>query len=446
MAATDATLNSSGLKLVKGGIRAGVPNTNNFVYLSSENFNETVESFYRLTLDTELIEGKTYYIYDEDSETYEEVSDPDPEKISTYYEYIEPVQGTIAIDNFIKTNWRQIIGTNFAVDSNGNLYASNADIAGTINANSGSVGGFGISNLELYSVNHPLPESNENGIYIGNEILSFGPQMTTYFTNTGTGKIGAWQFNDNEIKINESNTIYSIYEGDTEQNPDPSAQALYEYNSETLTYFLTEDTTFVTGKTYYVKENGSHSIQMLLGLSGLELSNTDTDTDHNELINLTLPSVDSNDYMSVNILDKILIDNNQLTIVADAITIKGEPNYNILEWILNTNEIAVNNQSVINTTIIPFVNTYKQHISIGTSPTPYIYMGINNFNTDIEIENTQMNFNVDGTQSMYITSEKTHTQLGEFENLRMRTGGTNPVGNLTWIARSNGHLSLKVVS
>jgi hypothetical protein len=47
---------------------------------------------------------------------------------------------------------------------------------------------------------------------------------------------------------------------------------------------------------------------------------------------------------------------------------------------------------------------------------------------------------------MYITSEKTHTQMGEFENLRMRTGGTNPIGNLIWIARSNGHLSLKVVN
>ena len=271
--------------------------------------------------------------------------------------------------------------------------------------------------------------------------------MTTYFTNTGTGKIGEWQFNNNEIKINEWNSIYSIYEGDTIENPDPSAQALYEYNSETSTYILTKDNTFITGKTYYIKANGNHLVQILLGVSGFKLSNTNTGQD--ELINFTLPSVDTNNSMSVNILDKILINNNQLTIIADAIEIKNQqqnqPNYNVLDWILNTNTIATNNQLTIDTTIVPFINTYEQYISIDTL-TPYIYIGTNIFNTDIEITNTQINFKINGIQSMYITSEKTHTQMGEFEKLRMRTGGTNPIGNLTWIARSNGHLSLKVVN
>lgn len=442
-----ATLTSNGLKLVEGGIEAGKPNTNDFVYISSTDFVGQIESFYRLTLDTEIEDDKTYYEYDEENDTYTAISSPIIEDIGSYYEYYTPSQGAIAIDNFVKRNWRQIIGTNFAVDSDGNLYASNADISGTINAESGSIGGFEIGNYELYSTNHSLPESDENGIYIGNEILSFGPQMTTYFTNTGTGKIGEWQFNNNEIKINEWNTIYSIYEGDTIENPDPSAQALYEYNSETSTYILTKDNTFITGKTYYIKANGNHLVQMLLGVSGFKLSNTNLNQD--ELINFTLPSVDSNDYMSVNILDKILINNNQLTIIADAIEIKNQqqnqPNYNVLDWILNTNTIATNNQLTIDTTVVPFINTYEQYISIDTL-TPYIYIGTNNFNTDIEITNTQINFKINGIQSMYITSEKTHTQMGEFENLRMRTGGTNPIGNLTWIARSNGHLSLKVVN
>ena len=443
----DATLTSNGLKLVKGGIEAGKPNTNDFVYISSTDFVGSIEPFYRLTLDTEIENGKTYYEYDEENETYTAISSPTTEDIGSYYEYYTPSQGAIAIDNFVKRNWRQIIGTNFAVDSDGNLYALNADISGIINAESGSIGGFEIGNFELYSTNHSSPESDESGIYIGNEILSFGPQMTTYFTNTGTGKIGEWQFNNNEIKINKWNTIYSIYEGDTIENPDPSAQALYEHNSETSPYILTKDNTFITGKTYYVKANGNHLVQMLLGVSGFKLSNTNLNQD--ELINFTLPSVDSNGYMSVNILDKILINNNQLTIIADAIEIKNQqqnqPNYNVLDWILNTNTIATNNQLTIDTTIVPFINTYEQYISIDTL-TPYIYIGTNNFNTDIEITNTQINFKINGIQSMYITSEKTHTQMGEFENLRMRTGGTNPIGNLMWIARSNGHLSLKVVN
>ena len=89
-----ATLDTNGLILEHGGIRAGTARTNNFVYLSSTEF-------------ADAISGHS--------------------------------NGTIAIDNYQKTNWKQIIGNNFAVDSNGNLYANEANIKGTIKADYGYI-------------------------------------------------------------------------------------------------------------------------------------------------------------------------------------------------------------------------------------------------------------------------------------------------------------------
>lgn len=85
-----ASLTTTGLKLSKGGIEAGTSNTNNYVYISSEN------------------------------------------------------GPRVSINNFTPgTNsgdpqWREIIGTKFGVLSDGTLYASNVNISGAINVGSGS--------------------------------------------------------------------------------------------------------------------------------------------------------------------------------------------------------------------------------------------------------------------------------------------------------------------
>lgn len=81
----DATLNSTGLKLAKGGIIVNTPGANNGVYISSDNLGSKVTS-----LDS------------------------------------------------TKTNWRAVIGSKFGVDSEGNLYANNAKISGVITVQSGS--------------------------------------------------------------------------------------------------------------------------------------------------------------------------------------------------------------------------------------------------------------------------------------------------------------------
>ena len=81
----DATLNSTGLKLAKGGIIVNTPGANNGVYISSDNLGSTITS-----LDAD------------------------------------------------KTNWRAVIGSKFGVDSEGNLYANNATISGAITVQAGS--------------------------------------------------------------------------------------------------------------------------------------------------------------------------------------------------------------------------------------------------------------------------------------------------------------------
>lgn len=90
----DASLTLNGLMLKKGGIKAGTDRDNGFVYLSSEDYQLKDATHNGLT-----INGHTPTAAGTDGKT---VSDP---------------------------AWREIIGTKFAVDSDGNLYANNAHLS-----------------------------------------------------------------------------------------------------------------------------------------------------------------------------------------------------------------------------------------------------------------------------------------------------------------------------
>lgn len=85
--ALTATLNSNGLVLSEGGIKSGDVNAGNsgFIYLSTKNYGSN-----------------------------------------------------LTINGHQALNWREIIGTKFGVDADGNLYASSATISGIITVNSGS--------------------------------------------------------------------------------------------------------------------------------------------------------------------------------------------------------------------------------------------------------------------------------------------------------------------
>ena len=104
----DAQLDANGLKLIKGGIEAGEPGQSGFVYLS--------------TID--------YPLKDDNAS-------PNPIPGLTINGYTPAAQGT---DGRTANDpaWRGIIGNKFGVDKEGNLYASNASIDGTIRVGSGS--------------------------------------------------------------------------------------------------------------------------------------------------------------------------------------------------------------------------------------------------------------------------------------------------------------------
>lgn len=80
-----AVLDTNGLVLKKGGVKAGTAGQSGFIYLSTENYGSN-----------------------------------------------------LTINSHQASNWREIIGTKFGVDADGNLYASNATISGTITVGNGS--------------------------------------------------------------------------------------------------------------------------------------------------------------------------------------------------------------------------------------------------------------------------------------------------------------------
>lgn len=153
ISAPDVTLNADGLTLINGSIRGGIVGQDEFLYLSPQVFADEYEE-YVLSEDTEVDETKVYYTRsgEEGEYVYTEVSEPtgNPQE-NEYYEIVH-APGTIPIDDYVKNNWRQIIGRKFAVDTDGNLYANglnanNANIEGAITATSLTIN-TGINNYD----------------------------------------------------------------------------------------------------------------------------------------------------------------------------------------------------------------------------------------------------------------------------------------------------------
>ena len=61
--------------------------------------------------------------------------------------------GITGIVNDNEDSYALYANGNFGVTTNGNLYANNADISGTINSDNGKIGGFNISDYKLWSEN-----------------------------------------------------------------------------------------------------------------------------------------------------------------------------------------------------------------------------------------------------------------------------------------------------
>ena len=86
---------------------------------------------------------------------------------------------------------RLTVGSDFGVTSAGKLYATGADISGTIYASAGTIGNFTLSGGKLYSGSHSTYNAANSGVYIGSDYVAGGSGAVWYFKNDGSAKIGA---------------------------------------------------------------------------------------------------------------------------------------------------------------------------------------------------------------------------------------------------------------
>lgn len=145
----DAQLNANGLTLKKGGIKAGTAEQSGFIYLSTENYGSN-----------------------------------------------------LTINNHQASDWREIIGTKFGVDADGNLYASDAYISGEIVITSGETANkLAAVDTDMQAINSQV-KINNNQILIGNE-NSFHILINGDNTNPNYG-LGFFLANDKVAYMNDN--------------------------------------------------------------------------------------------------------------------------------------------------------------------------------------------------------------------------------------------------
>ena len=190
--AQTARLDANGLVLSEGGLEAGTKNTTDYIYLYSKD---------------------------------------------------EATNHTININSSgNKSDWRIIAGNKFGVDKAGNLYASGANISGTIDASAGEIGRFIIAN-DLYSGN--LGEEDSVWVSIGtDEFASIGGavQAISGWAFTAGEKFGVTKDGDlyaSNATINGTLTITggnsNIY---TKDEADDIAQSIVEANIEDISKII----------------------------------------------------------------------------------------------------------------------------------------------------------------------------------------------------------------
>ena len=94
----------------------------------------------------------------------------------------------------------------FTVSNDGKMTASNADIIGTISSDSGEIGGFKITNTGLYTNDKNSFDSDNSGIFIGNDGLKIGNN----FSVDNKGEVNLTSGNLNFGKDDKGNPTLSI--------------------------------------------------------------------------------------------------------------------------------------------------------------------------------------------------------------------------------------------
>ena len=290
----NATLDSNGLKLSKGGIEAGTPNStlDQFIYLSTD----------------------AYGIY----------TSLDANKL----------------------NWKLIVGNNFGVDEDGKLYASEANITGAIKATSGYIGqnttnGFSISNTAIYNptTKNTLASDTVDGIYIGKDGISLGKGI---FKVTSAGLLTANNANITGTIIATTGKIGSgaygwtifnrgIYSQQTITTLQPTITTEYEpvYGIDYLT--LTSGTPTSGNVTTTYGKNNPNGVSQYVTLSYSSVKTETTETD----------SGSSNIYYPLDADGNQMLDIINVTTTTKEGTTPSTQNVNAYTGIFNSGAVAV---------------------------------------------------------------------------------------------------------
>lgn len=105
------------------------------------------------------------------------------------------------------SGWCFTAGSKFGVTTSGNLYASNANISGTINASKGTIGGFNITDSSLYTGSKSTFDNEQYGIFMDKDgQVIFGNSdnyLKCYKNSDGRYKVGIktdfLKYNDDTI-------------------------------------------------------------------------------------------------------------------------------------------------------------------------------------------------------------------------------------------------------
>lgn len=105
------------------------------------------------------------------------------------------------------SGWCFTAGSKFGVTTSGDLYASNANISGTINASKGTIGGFNITDNSLYTGSKSTFDNEQYGIFMdkdGQVIFGNSDNYLKYYKNSdGHYKVGIktdfLKYNDDTI-------------------------------------------------------------------------------------------------------------------------------------------------------------------------------------------------------------------------------------------------------
>lgn len=445
---------------------------NRSIRVSNGNFaTDTIQIYktqYQNTEDDTPQKNKKYYYLN--NEEYVLFEGENFEQNVTYYELIG---STSELD--WKVGSRVIITGNIRLNTDGIDYPLGT-CTGFLNAALESTG-FTIANIDspaLETIINTLGTSNLKSYNISISMIEVGPRdslkpvgimMTSYGINGSTyidiyggvnSKTSLTGYADPNVRIGYLGDI-TAYEDTVGDLHTPTGWGIYTDNG----YFrgvMVADSGSIGGfkiGNYELYSNDKTDVKSIekgtyIGPSGFNISNgnienttffTEDEVSIGGVLNWSAASGGNSSNLTIK-ADEIIIgqDNNNndfkvKSLLTDAIEINQQQDQEINNLINITNVLEDYDKFI--TAVVNGNNPYIDFQYKTTDYKPKIKITTNSISFSLDEEENII------TQITKINNDSLmHTTFGEFENLRMRAGGQ---GNLTWIARDNGHLSLKVV-